>query len=104
MPTGLKRFQQTNHFHFITFSCYKRQPFLCIPEAKNIVERLLEQTRKQQGLRIAAYVLMPEHVHLLTDEPDRDTLATFLQIFKQLGQPSSSINSRTTSTPSPAPT
>jgi putative transposase len=27
---------------------------------------------------------MPEHVHLLTSEPVRNTLATFLQIFKQL--------------------
>jgi putative transposase len=27
---------------------------------------------------------MPEHVHLLTNEPALDTLATFLQILKQL--------------------
>jgi putative transposase len=27
---------------------------------------------------------MPEHIHLLTDEPAIGTLATFLQIFKQL--------------------
>jgi putative transposase len=84
MPTGLQRFQHTKHFHFITFSCYKRHPFLCTPEAKNAVERFLEQTRQQQGLLIAAYVLMPEHVHLLTNEPAIDTLATFLQIFKQV--------------------
>ena len=84
MPTGLQRFQQTRQFHFVTFSCYKRQPFLRTPEAKDIVERLLEQTRKQQGLCIAGYVLMPEHVHLLTSEPTHDTLATFLQILKQL--------------------
>ena len=84
MPTGLQRFQQTKQFHFVTFSCYKRQPFLQSAEAKDIVERLLEQTRKQQGLCIAAYVLMPEHIHLLTNEPVKDTLATFLQIFKQL--------------------
>jgi putative transposase len=84
MPTGLKRFQQTKQFHFVTFSCYKRQPFLRTAEAKDTVERFLEQTRKQQGLRIAAYVLMPEHVHLLANEPAEDTLAMFLQIFKQL--------------------
>jgi putative transposase len=84
MPTGLKRFQQTKLFHLITFSCYKRQPLLRTPEAKDTVARFLEQTRRQQGLLIAAYVLMPEHVHLLTNEPAVDTLATFLQIFKQL--------------------
>src|SRR5438046_5770361 len=75
MPTGLKRFQQTNQLHFITFSCYKRQPFLHTEEAKDTVQQILEQTRKQQGLRIAAYVLMPEHVHLLTNEPATGTLA-----------------------------
>jgi putative transposase len=84
MPTGLKRFHQTNQLHFITFSCYKRQPFLHSEEAKDTVQQILEQTRKQQRLRIAAYVLMPEHVHLLTNEPATDTLATFLQILKQL--------------------
>ena len=84
MPTGLKRFQQTNQLHFITFSCYQRQPFLHTEEAKDTVQQILEQTRKQQGLRIAAYVLMPEHVHLLTNEPATGTLATFLQILKQL--------------------
>jgi putative transposase len=83
MPTGLKRFQQTEHSHFITFSCYKRQPFLHSPQSKDTVEQILEQTRKQQSLCIAGYVLMPEHVHLLTDEPAKDTLATFLQIVKQ---------------------
>src|SRR5260370_8710255 len=87
MPTGLKRFQQTKQFHFITFSCYKRQPFLHTPAAKDTVQQILEQTRKQQSLCIAAYVLMPEHVHLLTNEPAKNTLDTFLQILKQLTSP-----------------
>jgi len=84
MPTGLKRYQQSKHFHFITFSCYKRQPFLHTTAAKDTILQILQQTRRQQGLSIFAYVLMPEHVHLLTDEPAKDTLATFLQILKQL--------------------
>jgi putative transposase len=83
MPTGLKRFHQTNHSHFITFSCYKRHPFLQSSKSKETILDILEQTRKQQGLCIAGYVLMPEHVHLLANEPTKDTLATFLQIFKQ---------------------
>jgi putative transposase len=84
MPKGLQRFQQTKQLHFITFSCYKRQPFLRTEEAKDTLQQILEQTRNQQGLRIAAYVLMPEHIHLLTNEPATGTLATFLQILKQL--------------------
>jgi putative transposase len=84
MPTGLQRFQQTKQFHFVTFSCYGRQPFLRTPEAKDAVERVLEKTRKRQGLCIGGYVLMPEHVHLLTNEPTEGTLASFIQIVKQL--------------------
>jgi putative transposase len=84
MPTGLKRYQETQNFHFITFSCYLRQPFLEGDAAKDITQQILEQIRQQQKLCIAAYVLMPEHIHLLTDEPAIGTLATFLQIFKQL--------------------
>ncbi len=83
MPTGLKRYQQSGQFHFVTFSCFHRKPLLASTEAKNIVERILEHTRAQQELALFAYVLMPEHVHLLSDEPSRDTLATFLQILKQ---------------------
>jgi REP-associated tyrosine transposase len=84
MPTGLKRYQQTGNFHFITFSCYHRQPFLQTDTPKNIIQIILEQTRKQQGLCIAAYVIMPEHIHLLTNEPKTGTVASFIQIFKQL--------------------
>jgi len=84
MPTGLKRHQKTGNFHFITFSCYRRQPFLQADDPKDIIQTILEQTRKQQSLCIAAYVIMPEHIHLLTNEPATGTVASFLQIFKQL--------------------
>ena len=84
MPTGLKRYQKTGNSHFITFSCYRRQPFLQADTAKDIIQIILEQTRKQQDLCIAAYVIMPEHIHLLTDEPATGTVASFVQIFKQL--------------------
>jgi putative transposase len=83
MPTGLRRYQQTTNFHFITFSCYRRKPFLEKNSSKDTVEEILEKTRQERGLCIAAYVLMPEHLHLLTDEPVNGTLATFIQIFKQ---------------------
>jgi putative transposase len=84
MPKGLTRYQKTGNFHFITFSCYRRQLFLQTDTAKNTIQTILEQTRKQQGLCIAAYVIMPEHIHLLTDEPSTGTASSFLQIFKQL--------------------
>ncbi|HEY0162111.1 MAG TPA: transposase [Edaphobacter sp.] len=83
MPSDLKRYQQTTNFHFITFSCYRRQLHLAVDAVKDSLEHFLEETRRQRGLCIAAYVVMPEHIHLLTNEPSEGSLAAFLQVFKQ---------------------
>jgi putative transposase len=69
MPYGLKRFHQAEALHFITFSCYHRLPFLEASEAKETFETVLEQTRERHQARIYAYVLMPEHIHMLINEP-----------------------------------
>ena len=84
MPTGLKRFQKAESLHFITFSCYHRLPLLGAPAAREIVEAILEQVRARHQARVYAYVLMPEHVHVLVNEPPRILLAQFLKAFKQM--------------------
>ncbi len=83
MPQGLKRFHQTGKLHFITFSCHHRLPYLAPDHPKQIVEQILEQTRKEHGVEIHGYVLMPEHVHLLLSEPTHHDLATTLKVLKQ---------------------
>ena len=83
MPWGLYRFQQSHELHFITFSCYPRQPFLDTPHSKRVFERSLEQTRRSYRFDVIGYVVMPEHVHLLVTEPERENLATALQALKQ---------------------
>jgi len=83
MPWGLKRFQQTENLHFITFSCYKRRPNLGTPEARSTFEAALERVRRQYDLCVYGYVVMPEHVHLLVSEPERGTLAQAIQSLKQ---------------------
>ena len=30
MPRGLIRYEHTGSFHFLTFSCYHRSPYLCL--------------------------------------------------------------------------
>jgi putative transposase len=83
MPYGLKRYQQAESLHFITFSCYRRQPFLADPSSKSLVEEILERTRSRHNARIYAYVLMHEHVHLLMNEPPTILVANFLKSLKQ---------------------
>lgn len=83
MPWGLVRFQQSRCLHFITFSCYRRQPFLDTPHARHVFEHSLEQTRRSYQFYVIGYVVMPEHVHLLVTEPERATLARAMQALKQ---------------------
>jgi putative transposase len=84
MPRGLKRFQRAESLHFITFSCYHRLALLESPGARETVEAVLEQTRARHRARVYAYVLMPEHVHLLVNEPPEILLAQFLKAVKQI--------------------
>jgi putative transposase len=48
-----------------------------------VFELALERVRCTFGLRIYAYVVMPDHVHLLLSEPERQTLADALKSLKQ---------------------
>jgi putative transposase len=83
MPRNLIRYQQSGQFHFITFSCYRRMPLLNSSKAYSAFEHELERIRIRYGFVIAGYVLMPEHVHLLTNEPTVSSLAVVLQVLKQ---------------------
>ena len=83
MPRGLKRYQEARELHFITFSCYHRQPLLASPRAMHRFEVALEWSRKHYDFYVVGYVVMPEHVHLLISEPERGALASAVQAIKQ---------------------
>ena len=79
----LVRYQQCGCFHFVTFSCYRRQPLLDTAKAYGVFESELEAVRARYSLVVAGFVLMPEHVHLLVGEPQRSSLSIALQVLKQ---------------------
>src|ERR1035437_2078154 len=83
MPKSLIRYQKCGVFHFLTFSCYTRQPLLGSDAAYGVFERELEAVRRRYGFVVAGYVLMPEHVHLLVSEPRLASLAVAVQVLKQ---------------------
>jgi len=83
MPWGLKRFHQSGDLHFITFSCYRRKKKLGTPGPRRIFELALERVRRKYVFYICGYVVMPEHVHLLITEPEKELLATAIQSLKQ---------------------
>lgn len=82
MPLGLKRYQQTQHSHFLTFSCYHRQPYFSSPLIRDLFLSSLEQTRHKYEFRVYGFVVMPEHIHMLVSEPRIELLATALQALK----------------------
>ncbi|ADV81227.1 REP-associated tyrosine transposase [Terriglobus saanensis] len=74
MTRGLKRYQTSGHDHFLTFNCYGRRPYLSSDSACSLFEDALERMRIRYAFQVYGYVVMPEHVHLLVDEPKNGTL------------------------------
>jgi hypothetical protein len=69
MTKGLVRYQQSGQFHFVTFSCYERQPHLGSAAARAVFERSLETMRRHYHFVVSGYVVMPEHVLLVGAAP-----------------------------------
>jgi putative transposase len=82
MTQGLVRYHQAGCFHFITFSCYHRRPLLGAPQARDLFERSLESMRIRYHFVVSGYVVMPEHVHLLVNEPKEVFLSKAIQALK----------------------
>ena len=82
MPWGLERWHGGHDLHFITFSCYHRQPLLGSPQRRDLFLEVLEQVRRRYRWVVMGYVVMPEHVHLLVSEPQERPLATAVQALK----------------------
>ena len=82
MPRGLRRFHESGQSHFITFSCYRRQPNFVSAAVYDLFPLCLEDMRRRFDMRVYGYVVMPEHVHLLLSEPEHGTLAEAIHYLK----------------------
>ncbi len=82
MPERLQRFQSAGDFHFLTFSCQDRLPYLANAAACDLLEQSLEVMRRRYVFFVFGYVVMPEHVHLLVSEPRRGMLDRAIQALK----------------------
>jgi putative transposase len=72
MPWSLKRFQESHNLHFLNFSCYKRRPNFAGTRERLVFEAALERVRQHYDMCVYGYVVMPEHVHMLVNEPERE--------------------------------
>ena len=83
MPTGLKRCYGHEYLHFLTCSCYHRQPWRGEPRRRDLFLQILEGVRQRYLFVVVGYVVMPDHIHLLISEPERGTQSTVMQVLKQ---------------------
>ena len=82
MSLGLERFYGSGDLHFITASCYHRLPLLGSPCRRDLFLEVFEQVRQRYQLVVVAYVVMPEHFHLLISEPGRGNPSIVIQALK----------------------
>jgi putative transposase len=78
----LERWHGGHDLHFITCSCYRRQPLLGSANHRDLFLKVLEQVRQRYQWVVIGYVVMPEHVHLLVSEPHERPLSTAMQALK----------------------
>ena len=83
MPKGLRRRYGLQHLHFITYSCCRRLPLFASVRSKSLFVTILGEVRDHYGFKLAGYVVMPEHIHLLISEPSKGTPSTVMQVLKQ---------------------
>ncbi len=78
----LARVEVPKQLRFLTFSCYQRLPLFQNDRIKDAFAERLEFSRRELGFRLKAWVIMPEHVHLMLAPPPSCTVRHFLSHLK----------------------
>jgi len=68
--TNLRHYDGLGAARFITFSCHRRLKLLTDPFAADAVASRLLAARAKFGFDLLAYVIMPNHVHLVINPRD----------------------------------
>ena len=61
----LRHFYGEGHYHYLTENIYRRVRIFDSDRCKSKFVQTLDDLRAELGFKIFAYVLMPEHCHLL---------------------------------------
>ena len=90
-----RRYDIAGHAHELTFSCFRRQPFLSNDAFCRFLADAVANAMTAHGCELWAYVFMPEHVHLLICPKESEySIARILQSIKQSSARRVLINSR----------
>ncbi|MEO1236177.1 MAG: transposase [Planctomycetota bacterium] len=71
-PPHRRRYETLGHARFLTFSCYQRLPLFQNPKIRDHFADALRGTQAATRFDLIAWVVIPDHVHLLLvpDLPD----------------------------------
>jgi putative transposase len=61
----VKSYNIPGHAHELTFSCFQRLPLLSKDRSRQWFVEGLDQARRRRNFLLWAYVIMPEHVHVI---------------------------------------
>lgn len=61
----IKHYDELGDFHELTFSCYRRWKLLANDTWRGFLARTIDDAVVAEKCRLAAFVFMPEHVHVL---------------------------------------
>ncbi len=61
----IRHFHEPGDLHELTFSCYRRMPLLTNDVWRGMLCRSIDKAIVRWNFRLVAFVLMPEHVHVL---------------------------------------
>ena len=77
-----KRYDIPGHAHYLTFSCFQRRPFLAVDPPRRWLLETLVAARSRIAFDLWAYVIMPEHVHLLVWPREKTPVSEILRQIK----------------------
>jgi putative transposase len=61
----VKHYHEPGDLHELTFSCYQRLPLLTTDARREQLARTIDLAGQQTQIDLAAFVFMPDHVHLI---------------------------------------
>jgi putative transposase len=67
-----KRWNTPGHAHLLTFTCFHARPFLARDRSRNWFLEALSSASIKHGFHVWAYVVMPNHAHVLVFSPCSD--------------------------------
>ena len=78
----MKRINHPHHARYLTFSTYQRLNLFQSPQIRDAFVEQLKITRQRHAFHLYAWVLMPNHAHLLLREPTTGDLTGILRTLK----------------------